>query len=550
MSWTPDRRTRNAEEFLERYRTIRRKYESGPVPRLADLRRIYAGGAHVGEAALLEAHVRRHLVDKVLRALNWPISLDADVERPDLAVEVPVRSRMRGTVRFLDYFGLDRGTGRPLLVAETKRPDDPWPELAVGGRTIEGAEAIARGLSGEQVRGGWNEWLETLRDYVRSVKDQTGDVPQRVVITNGTWMAVFLNPTAAFLNDAAVDQEEIFFCKTRDELEIHATQVFLHLEHQSVLGACGELPPGGLGFIVATADVHKVMHAVRVRYSTSQGVYRSRPVITVAPIILLQARTGTWLRVSAQSESEILVDPDTHADHRASVADQAQSLLLRVNAALGAHFQPSPLTAISGSALSAGDLMDNAHPTFSELKADDYYVVTGEQPHFLLSGADSRTCEFHDWQRSQRAGVASTSAPIDFPSVEERSFFTTGGEHHCSHVDVHAAKRTALSPESLRHTGPRGGYVGEAFCILWSLERHLCCRTCVFQSICLAATGFRLPCLGAAEPETDSTSAAGPQLVPLSYKPRSGGADHSGQGAAGQRWREGMRTEGDQDLHR
>ena len=111
MSWTPERRTRNAAEFLERYRRIRTDYGAGPIPRLVELRRIYAGGRDVGEAALLEAHVRRHVVDPMLEALNWPISLAADPEQPDLAVEIPVRSQMRGTVRFLDYLGA--GTGKP-----------------------------------------------------------------------------------------------------------------------------------------------------------------------------------------------------------------------------------------------------------------------------------------------------------------------------------------------------------------------------------------------------------------------------------------------------
>lgn len=532
MSWTPERRTRNAAEFLERYRRIQTDYEAGPIPRLAELRRIYAGGRDVGEAALLEAHVRRYLVDPMLEALNWPISLAADPEQPDLAVEIPVRSQMRGTVRFLDYLGLDRETGRPLLIVETKHPDDPWPELTTAARTIEGAEAIARGLTGERVRGGWDEWLVTLRDYVRSVKSQTGDTPRRVVITNGFWIAIFLNPTSAFLQNEPVDQKEIFFCKTRDEVEKNATQIFLHLEHQEVLGRCGELLPGGLGFMVAAGDVHKVMHAVRVRYSPSPRVYRSRPVITVAPIILLQARTGTWLRVGAEWESELPVDSENHADHVASVADKARNLLSRVNTALGTGFQPSPLTAISGSVLSAEDPLDNEHPTFSELRADEYFIVTGNHPHFLLAGVDSRTCEFHDWHGSQRAGVASTNAPIDFPSLEERSFFTSRGEHHCSHIDVHAAKRAALNRESLRHTGPRGGHVGEAFCILWPLERHLCCRTCVFQRICLAGTGFRLPCLGAVEQRTDSTPTPGPQLVTLSYRPRVGETEHSAKGDA------------------
>lgn len=524
MSWTPDgTRTRNAEEFLERYRRIRRSYEAGPVPRLAELREMYAGGGEVGESALLEAHVRHHLVDPTLEALNWPLALDSSPERSDVAVEMPVRSGERGTVRFLDYFGVDRRTGRPLLIVETKRPDDPQPELVRKGRRVNGAEAIARGVAGESLRGGWDEWLGTLRDYVRSVFAGAGVPPPRVVITNGGWIAVFLDPASAFLGDGPIDSAQILYCKDRDEVEERAAEIFHHLEHQAVLGNCGELLPGGLGLVVAAVDVQTLMHAVRVRYSASRGVYRFRPAITVAPIILLQSRTGAWLYVSGRWEAELPTDPEKLELHRIEVEEQARGLLQRVNAALGVDFQPAPVTEISRVIGGAENLTGARYPGVREIDPDEYYIITGDHAHFLVADPHTRACPFHDWRESRTAGVASTAAPIELPSFEERSFFTTGSEHHCSHTDVHAAKRAPVTPENLLRTGPRGGRIGEAFCLLWSLERHLCCRTCVFQPVCVAAEGFRLPCRGASESTATSLAAAniGPLLVPLSYRRRS-----------------------------
>jgi hypothetical protein len=524
VSWTPNRkRTRNAEEFLERYRQIRQSYEAGPVPRLAALREMYVGEGEVGESTLLEAHVRHHLVDPTLEALNWPLALNSSPERSDVAVEMPVRSDERGTVRFLDYFGVDRHSERPLLIVETKRPDDPQPELVRRGRRVNGAEAIARGLAGESMRGGWDEWLGTLRDYVRSVFAGAGVPPPRVVITNGVWMAVFLDPASAFLDDGTIDPAQILYCKDRDEVEERAAEIFHHLEHQAVLGDCGELLPGGLGLMIATADVQTLMHAVRVRYSASRGVYRFRPMITVAPSVLLQSRTGAWLYVGGRWEAELPTDPEKLELHRIDVEEQARALLQRVNVALGVDFQPAPVTETSRVASGGENLTGARYSGVREIDPDEYYIITGDHAHFLVADPHTRACPFHQWRESRTQGVASTAAPIDVPSVEDRSFFTTGSEHHCSHTDVHAAKRTPVTPENLLRTGPRGGRIGEAFCLLWSLERHLCCRTCVFQPVCVAAEGFRLPCRGAAESTETSLPApiSDPPLITLSYTPRS-----------------------------
>ena len=58
---------------------------------------------------------------------------------------------------------------------------------------------ISAGLGGTALAGVWNEWLETLRDYVQSVTNRPGRAPRRVVMTSGSWLIIFTDPEDSFL---------------------------------------------------------------------------------------------------------------------------------------------------------------------------------------------------------------------------------------------------------------------------------------------------------------------------------------------------------------
>jgi hypothetical protein len=118
-----------------------------------------------------------------------------------MAPEMTVTSG-KGTKRRMDYFGYESDSRRPLLIVEAKRPSDELPKPSGSARltldatklspdvagVTRGALAIhiAKGLRKKAVLPKeWPKWLESLRDYVKSVKSQTGEYPLRVVLTNG-----------------------------------------------------------------------------------------------------------------------------------------------------------------------------------------------------------------------------------------------------------------------------------------------------------------------------------------------------------------------------
>ena len=194
----PMSRVRNADEFLLRFRRISNEYARIFGPALSKLRSQYTG---LPEEEIinehLEVHARVYFVNAFLASLNWGLDKSPTDGLPNLVPEVPVRSAETGSIRFLDYLGLERETNRPLLIVETKRPRARLPRTWTPAATY--SEIVSRGLAGEKLIGEWNEWLDTLRDYVRSVYQRNQVVPRRVVITNGEWLILFLDPERAFL---------------------------------------------------------------------------------------------------------------------------------------------------------------------------------------------------------------------------------------------------------------------------------------------------------------------------------------------------------------
>jgi hypothetical protein len=294
-------RVRNSDEFWQRYQELLAYYRRVYKPLLENLRNQYAaGGKSQMPPALdnvLEFHTRTYVVNAFLAALNWRLDVQADFGLPNLAPEISVESAERGTKRFLDYLGFERETNRPLLLVETKRPRSLLPELAESADRPPHAEVLARGLRGEKLLADWSEWLKTLTDYVVSLLEVAGSVPLRVVMTNGEWLIVFLDPSDAFIETRLPDPNRILVLKNEKDIEERRSELFLQLEHQFVLGKAPHLTPGELTFHARPDVLNFVSHGLRLRYIPKQKVYEPSPVIHLAPVAFVRSRFDSWFRI-------------------------------------------------------------------------------------------------------------------------------------------------------------------------------------------------------------------------------------------------------------
>ena len=495
-------RVRNADEFVQNFRRAKSNYDRIYSPLIAEVRRQYAQRGSAPPSSVdesLEAHNRIYVINTMLEALNWRLNTSVENGLPNLLPETPVRSIQRRTVRFLDYLGFERAVDRPLVIIEVKRPSEQLPKLVKLADSPSYAEVISRGLAGGLLAAEWNKWLNDLADYVRSVTEQTGRTPRRVVLTNGKWLILFLDPYDAFLEDGKRSASRILVFENQHEIENRAMEVFRHLEHQRVLGETHELEPGELLFFVLSSEICRVMHGLHLWYYEDPGGYKPRPAIKVAPVLFLQSHYGAWLRLEIPTNDYPLPHRRSELQgHLTEVDRAAQNLLRDISDRLGRHFVPTSLSVHYEQEGESFTVFPGVQPHYSRLAVasgmEEYIVMTGDKTHYLMPEPTVQNCPYHDWVKSNAEGKASGSATHS-PMVYPRSFFCSPEVHHCSHRDVKIAKSTQITAGNRDRCGNRSGEEGQAFCEIYRFETHLCCRTCVFEDVCTKANEvFILPC--------------------------------------------------------
>ena len=167
-------RTRNAVDFLHKFRAIRAQYEKLFGPHIAKIRQQLTESCREPCPEIdqsLEAHIRQYVVNAFLSSLNWRMGVCPTEGLPNLVPETPITSltsSKRSRTRFLDYLGLDAEENNlPLMIVETKRPSSELPGLESGEKPASTLpEIVERGLAGELLTREWSKWLADLRDYV------------------------------------------------------------------------------------------------------------------------------------------------------------------------------------------------------------------------------------------------------------------------------------------------------------------------------------------------------------------------------------------------
>ncbi|HVQ39352.1 MAG TPA: hypothetical protein VMS31_17565 [Pyrinomonadaceae bacterium] len=362
-------RVRNAEDFLQEYRRIRFQYDDLYLPRIEAIRASYsdnpAGSTPPSVDNALEAHLREYVVNAFLRSLNWRMDVSVEDGLPNLIPEVPIASSSDETTKFLDYLGTERGGSDPLLIVESKRPRSPLPKRkAASGKSSATAMAdeslgsiISAGLGGTELTGDWNEWLDTLRDYVQSAYDQRGKVPHRVVLTSGRWLIIFTDPANSFLSGGTRDPEKILVFTAegddegnRDLIEQNYGEIFNWLENQRVLDEIPPLTVAEVTFYINPDDIHRILHGLQVLYIEQPDFHEGpsvalsvSPIIRVMPIIFLHSRFGAWLRVYSDRKIAIPHDDAELANHLKEVDEIAAALLEDINRRVGTNFTPETI---------------------------------------------------------------------------------------------------------------------------------------------------------------------------------------------------------------
>lgn len=492
------KRSNNADEFRDKYISIQPNYNTYYIPSIEKSCSNFDVSS-ISES--LQAHFVEYLINSFLQALNWQLNANVDDKLPDF-----VRETFPNIRQAYGLLGTEGEERNDLLIIKIKHSKNLLPKRLsqIYAEDESVSSIIVAGIKGENLTDEWNEWLDDLRKEVEAVYDYT-ETLRRLIITNGYWLIIFINPKDTFLlnkydlNNILVFSTGVDDTQIKEEKIIGAyNKVYACLEHQRVLNETFPLSIGRLSSYITSRNISRVMHGLRLIYTRKNSFKRS-PIIDVMPIVFLRSYDGSWLRVDSGIDRSIPHEANSSGTeslklHLEDVEEIAGNLLGQISRCLSTTLLPSTIESHNEN--------DNY---FRELKlvesvkgnkdCEEYIIVTGQRTHYLRLNQNVSQCLHHNWMYNNKTGCA-TARPILVQEIEPRSFFTSGEEHHCCHQQVEQAKSNQVMTRSQQLFGLSKKKDYSVFCKIWSFERYLCCRNCIFENVCTNETSFNnaLPC--------------------------------------------------------
>jgi len=431
---------------------------------------------------LLEHTTRRYFLDKLVMALGWTLGSTGD-----MAEEARLKA---GTTTYMDYLGVTEMERLPVVIIEAKAWGTPFiaPKRAASTPRLGHVELLVKTVANVRARGPvsdspatamWHEFIEQICGYVKDLKEVHAHSVQRVALTSGQWVIVFIDPIKTFMS-GSIDADDLLIVH-RDQYVERSDELLEILGRRALVGYRPRtLRPAQLQSYAKGADVAAVFHAVYVRYEASGSAkFLLRPRVLTYPALIVQRGDGVLLAV-VPDQDELALGKGSLEEHFDGVEATSVELLRECCDVLSVTMTPSPLSRFPGFPQRPG------RPGISGTLAamiedqpdapDEWLLVTGDAAHYLRRTPLIDRCEFHAWGGCRTAGKAAGANAVGVRSVRDpRAFFTDGERHHCAHQDVLDRR--------------------EQRCLIAPIDQRVCCQACRYTEICWGEEELsRLPC--------------------------------------------------------
>lgn len=450
----------------------------------------YAG---TGKQVLHEHDTRVYFFDKLLTLLGWRLGLDGDV-----AEEARIKA---DTTKFIDYLGLNTETHVPILIFEAKAWDKPFisgkgaanRQKAPAELLIEAIKHLNRNGSKDTapVVGDWHDYLDQLAGYVKTSKNNYEHRVRCAVLSSGSWLLIFTDPTATFCEDEVDESKFQIFFENQYVADAHLIYKLLARRH---LGSDipAHIRSSQLRNYIEAANVSATFRSVLVNYEKSGSVkFTQMPRIQIYPALLILRDDGVLLTVIDKEEpfEMNLIEDDigniSLSSHISQVTEASDELLSRCSEELDENlvafnlkdFPGFPNTPVRDNAVLSTRL-EEPKTLFVKpvrISADEWLVATGDVAHYMKEQPQIE-CKFHQWADCQAVGCQVGNTSIDTKIVDSpRSFFTDGQVYHCAHQTVQDRRQERC------HIAP--------------IDMRTCCKACGFHDVCWSADEIvKLPC--------------------------------------------------------
>lgn len=428
-----------------------------------------------GRQQINEAQVRQYIIDPMLEALGWKLS-DPAYMVVEAGVDPASDKQHR---RFLDYLGVGRRDEcQASLLVEAKRLSHELPAHDEGmdlrlvmTNALKEAKKAERAPNGKWKRSPLSaEWLDvltTLFDYLTRLHSSSHGAPRRVLLTNGDWFVVFIDPVKTLVShDFAAN--DLLVAPDLEQASESAASLFVHLAYESFTDSLPEQTAADLcRFVEPGGEPLPASFATEI--STAQ--LRTRPLLGVLPAIAVQMPGGSWVRFKNPAvEERVLVEDARLPEEMAAISDQAKKLV--------SDLEPQrKLSLVTAVVFEETVTKAPPFPSSRLLRrdaADRFVMYLGTETHPFVDPGEFAGCPYHFYGTAKKEGVA-VEPPIYKRSIEPPAYFPSGSAQHCAHGEVHArrAKR----------------------CAIRAMDEFLCCRACALQNRCWPDGAPAFPCV-------------------------------------------------------
>lgn len=428
----------------------------------------------MGRQQINEAQVRQYIIDPMLEALGWKLS-DPTYLVVEAGVDPLTKKQHR---RFLDYLGIGRaGECQASLLVEAKRLSHELPAHDAGmdlGRVMTDALKEAKKAE-KSSTGKWkrsplsSEWIDvltTLFDYVTRLHSSKHGAPRKVLLTNGDWLIVFLDPVKTLVSHDFASND-LMVASDLEQASQSASSLFLHLAYESFTDCLPEQNSVDLCRLVELGG-DPLPATFVAEISTAQ--LKTRPLLGVLPAVAVQLPRGGWVRFKNPSvEERVLVEDDQLSVDMAVVRAHAEKLV--------SNLEPQrKLSFVTAVAFEETVIKDPPFPSSRLLRRDAsnrFVMYLGTEPRPFVDSGEFAGCPYHFYGTAKKDGVAAEPA-IYKRSTEPPAYFPSGSAQHCAHGEVHARRRDK--------------------CAIRAMDEFLCCRACALQTRCWPDGAPAFPC--------------------------------------------------------
>lgn len=416
----------------------------------------------------LEHTTRIYLLDEIVKALGWNLSLGGDILE-----EARIKD---DTTNYVDYLGIDPDKGIPLMIIEAKAWNRPFIRGKTGNSPSSPDELLFKAIEHIKAEGkenespvikDWHDWLVQVRGYVCDLYNNFNHSVAKLVLTSGKWLVIFRKPLETFGGRAPLEKSDWVILQL-DDFVRRSDEIFAEIARKNLVESIpARIWESQVRAFFCIEDLQGVYNTVLVKYEKSGHCdVEIFPRILLYPAVTLVRRDRKSTTV-INKEYLILPFSDNPREllsHFDEFAKISQRLLDKISDELRRELKPSGLASYP---------FDN-FVQMCDFGVGSGSVITGELTHFLLK-APPLKCKYHCWKNCRNDGVEINQNSIERRSIEPRSYFKSGEIYHCANLNMHNKRKSR--------------------CKIGPIDEYLCCKACVLFQICWPdEKEWNLPC--------------------------------------------------------